>query len=169
MTHVCPPEATDQVQTRPGENHWSTKHLLVFSPSACPTTASPFWFMLFFLLFFFLSLSGDDWLGGSLAGNGLADPSRVSDNSGAIIIICVIDIPRFKYFRYKIVIYLFCTHCTCDANSMCVRCITAHCGTHVVFVCLSLYSYCMHDALYLIYNNDSRFIINCTTVAKWCP
>lgn len=47
-------------------------------PSACPTAASPFWFMLFFLLFFFLSLMGDDWPG-SFPAKGLAAPSRASD------------------------------------------------------------------------------------------
>lgn len=44
-------------------------------PSAWPTAASPFWFMLFFLRFFFLSPIGDDWPGGSLA----AAPSRASE------------------------------------------------------------------------------------------
>lgn len=39
---------------------------------------SPFWFMLFFLLFFFLSLMGEDWLG-SLPERGAAAPSRASD------------------------------------------------------------------------------------------
>lgn len=47
-------------------------------PSACPTAASPFWFMLFFLLFFFLSLMGDDWLG-SFPPNEPAVASRASD------------------------------------------------------------------------------------------
>lgn len=48
------------------------------APSAWPAAASPFWFMLFFRLFFFLSLMGEDWLG-SLTESGAAAPSRASD------------------------------------------------------------------------------------------
>lgn len=52
--------------------------MCVHLPSACPTAASPFWFILFFLLFFFLSLMGDDWPG-SFPEKGLAAPSSASD------------------------------------------------------------------------------------------
>lgn len=47
------------------------------APSACPAAASPFWFMLFFLRFFFLSLMGEDWPG-SFPEKGPAAPSRAS-------------------------------------------------------------------------------------------
>lgn len=51
------------------------------APSACPAAASPFWFMLFFLRCFFLSLMGEDWPG-SLPEKGPAAPSRASEWAG---------------------------------------------------------------------------------------